>query len=63
MNAEEIWTEFLKQCPGANDPEFVVKLKARGLKSLINQAHSEGFKLGSRREPSVLDQLFGKTTL
>jgi hypothetical protein len=60
MNTEEIWNEFLKQAPGAKDPEFVVKLRARGLKALINQAHMEGLKTGSRHESSAFEQLFGK---
>jgi hypothetical protein len=63
MNTEEIWNEFLKQAPGAKDPEFVVKLKARGLKALVNQAHAEGFKQGFKQEQTVnplFDQIFGK---
>jgi hypothetical protein len=58
VNTEEIWSEFLKQAPGAKDPEFVVKLKARGLKALINQAHAEGLR--QARETSTFEQLFGK---
>ena len=44
------------------NPEHVVKLRARGLLALIEQAYEEGRRdvLAKSRCPSELEQLFGK---
>ena len=62
MDANEIWKQLCERHPTFSDPEHVVKLKARGLRSLINQAYDEGRRdlLAETSTPTVLDELFGK---
>lgn len=50
MNSEDIWKGFLEQAPKAADPEEVIKLRARGIKKLIEQAFEEGKKRGAAEE-------------
>jgi len=42
MTKSEIWQAFLDQYPQFEGDESIVKLKARGLKRLIDQAWDEG---------------------
>ena len=62
MTAADIWNELCERHPEFRDPEHVVKLRARGLKALIDQAHDEGRRLLAERAkpPPELEQIFGK---
>ena len=60
MNKEQIWLGFLEQAPKAVDPEFVIKLRSRGLKALLDQAYDEGFEQGKKADTSLFDNVFGK---
>ena len=46
MTKDELWNVLLERYPDFKDEEFVVKLRARGLRNLINQAWDEGFLRG-----------------
>lgn len=43
MTKQEIWRQLVERYPEWKDPDHVVKLKAKGLKALIDQAWSEGY--------------------
>ena len=62
MDANEIWKQLCERHPAFSDPEHVVKLKARGLLALIEQAYNEGRRdvLAQTKYPTELEQLFGK---
>jgi len=62
MDANEIWKQLCERHPMFSNPEHVVKLKARGLKALLDQAYLEGRRdvLGETKMPTELEQLFGK---
>ncbi len=46
MTKDEIWNALLERHPDFKDEEFVVKLRARGLRRLIDQAWDEGHSKG-----------------
>jgi len=62
MNADEMWSQLCERHPMFRNPEHVVKLRARGLLALIEQAYEGGLLEGARKpvDTSVFDQLFGK---
>ena len=43
MNKQELWDAFLDRYPQAKDEEYVIKLKSRGLRRLLEQAWDEGY--------------------
>jgi hypothetical protein len=57
-----MWLELCERHPEFRDPESVVKLRARGLKALIDQAYDEGRRSIAERAqcPTELEQIFGK---
>jgi hypothetical protein len=48
MNNIEIWVQLTERHTTWNDPAEVVKLRARGLKALIDQAYECGKEDGQR---------------
>jgi hypothetical protein len=46
MHKIEIWAQLVERYPTWSDREIVVKLKAGGLKALIDQAYDNGFEAG-----------------
>lgn len=62
MDANEIWKQLCERHPMFGIPKHVVKLKARGLKALLDQAYLEGRRdvLGKAKMPTELEQIFGK---
>lgn len=49
MNNIEIWVQLTERYPSWSDPEEVVKLRARGLKALIDQAFECGKEAGAAK--------------
>jgi hypothetical protein len=57
MTKDELWQIFIEAYPTAADPEFVVKLRARGLRRLLDQAWDEGRR--ARDGEDIFTKLFG----
>lgn len=49
MNNIEIWVQLTERHTSWSDPEEVVKLRARGLKALIDQAFECGKEIGEAK--------------
>lgn len=62
MTNEEMWSQLCERHPNFKDPEFVLKMRAKGLKALIDQAYDEGKKKGVAvgNFRSNLDKFLGK---
>jgi len=63
MTNQELWQLFTEAHPNAKDEEYIIKLKSRGLKRLLNQAWDEGFNQ-SRQSQNInknpFEDLFGR---
>ncbi len=54
LTFEEYWKAIAAKNPGLDKPdEEVVKLKARGLRALMRQAHEEGEKHGRTLQTAI----------
>ena len=65
MNKQELWEAFVERYPQSKDDEYVIKMKSRGLRRLLNQAWDEGFakykvKPIHSTTSDILKDLFGK---
>lgn len=69
MNNVEMWRQLTERHPEMKDPEAVIKLKARGLKALIDQAYQCGTERAMINDKlnyeafiaSFTNTIFGKT--
>lgn len=69
MHKTEIWAQLLERYPTWSDRETIVKLKAGGLKALIDQAYDNGVADQLAKQPpqfrgfeptmTKFEQLFG----
>ena len=59
MHKTEIWAQLLERYPTWSDRETVVKLKAGGLKALIDQAYDNGVEAGLAKRPPTPPQFHG----
>ena len=65
MNKQELWDAFINRYPQAKDDEYVIKLKSRGLRRLLEQAWDEGYvkykvKPSHSTTSDILEDLFVK---
>lgn len=60
MNKQEIWRQLVDRYPTWNDPTTVVKLTARGLKALIDQAYDEGLATELPKPPPMPDYTYSR---
>ena len=64
MDNLEIWSQLCDRHPRFRDPDGVIKLRARGLRALLDQAYACGLQANPkfRKEPDLpegFDSLFG----
>jgi hypothetical protein len=53
MTNLDIWQQLTERHPSWLQPPFVIKLRASGLKALIDQAYEEGQDSGAKRERAL----------
>jgi len=56
VDSNEIWNQLCER-HNWNDPETICKLRARGLKALLDQAYEEGRRDGSKDSADIMAKL------
>lgn len=58
MNNIEIWVQLTERHTSWSDPEAVAKLRARGLKALLDQAYECGLENGAAKSKAEYERGF-----
>ena len=60
MTASEMWRQLVERHPVLGERDGVIKLRATGLRALIEQAYDEGRKAGASNGANLFHEIFGK---